>query len=91
MADIRAYLGSRTLPEDRAKGEKLARISKRYMLVEGTLYQRGANGVLLKCIPREQGIEIIGDAHEGECGAYSALRTLVSKAIWQGFYWPTML
>ncbi|XP_066162140.1 uncharacterized protein [Oryza sativa Japonica Group] len=29
MADIRAYLGSRTLPEDHAKGEKLARISKR--------------------------------------------------------------
>jgi hypothetical protein len=75
MADIRAYLDNHTLPEDCAESEKLTRISKRYVLVEGTLYRRGANGVHLKCIPWEQGIELIADAHEGECGAHSASRT----------------
>nr|AAQ56303.1 putative gag-pol precursor [Oryza sativa Japonica Group] len=77
MADIRAYLDNHTLPEDRAEAKKLARISKRYVLVEGTLYRRDANGVLLKCIPRKQGVELIADAHEGECRAYSASRILV--------------
>jgi ribonuclease HI len=53
MTDIRAYLDKNTLPEDRAEVEKLARISKRYVLVEGTLYRRAANGILLKCVSRE--------------------------------------
>jgi hypothetical protein len=45
----------------------------------------------LKCISREEGIELITDAHQGECGAHSASRTLVSKAFQQGFYWLTTL
>jgi Ribonuclease HI len=73
MTDIQAYLDKNTLPEDRAEAEKLARISKWYILVEGTLYRCAANGILLKCISREQGIELIADAHHGECGAHSPL------------------
>ncbi|XP_066160095.1 uncharacterized protein [Oryza sativa Japonica Group] len=91
MTDIQAYLDKNTLPEDRAEAEKLACISKRHILVEGTLYRRAANGILLKCISREQGIELIADAHQGECGAHSVSRTLVDKAFRQGFYWPTAL
>nr|CAH67521.1 OSIGBa0131L05.2 [Oryza sativa] len=86
-----AYLADKTLPEDREGSERVRRISKRYVLVEGTLYRRAANGVLLKCIPREQGVELLTDVHEGECGAHSASCTLVGKAFRQGFYWPTAL
>nr|AAU44223.1 putative polyprotein [Oryza sativa Japonica Group] len=91
IAEIQAYLTDKTLPEDREGSEHVQRISKRYVLVEGTLYRRAANGVLLKCIPREQGVELLADIHEGECGAHSASRTLVGKAFRQGFYWPTAL
>nr|ABA94235.1 retrotransposon protein, putative, unclassified [Oryza sativa Japonica Group] len=91
IAEIQAYLADKTLPEDREGSERVQRISKRYVLVEGTLYRRAANGVLLKCIPREQGVELLADIHEGECGAHSASRTLVGKAFRQCFYWPTAL
>nr|ABF98607.1 retrotransposon protein, putative, unclassified [Oryza sativa Japonica Group] len=91
IAEIQAYLTDKTLPEDREGSERVQRISKRYVLVEGTLYRRAANGILLKCIPREQGVELLADIHEGECGAHSASRTLVGKAFRQGFYWPTTL
>nr|AAM94933.1 putative GAG-POL precursor [Oryza sativa Japonica Group] len=76
IAEIQAYLADKTLPEDREGSERVQRISKRYVLVEGTLYRHAANGVLLKCIPREQGVELLADIHEGECGAHSASRTL---------------
>nr|CAE03836.3 OSJNBb0013J13.13 [Oryza sativa Japonica Group] len=89
ITEIQAYLADKTLPEDREGSERVRRISKRYVLVEGTLYRHAANGVLLKCIPREQGVELLADVHEGECGAHSASRTLVGKAFRQGFYWPT--
>lgn len=91
MAEIWAYLDNQTIPEDHAESEKLARISKRYELVEGTLYRRGANGIHLKCIPWDQVIELLADVHEGECRAHSASCTLVGKAFRQGFYWPTAL
>nr|CAE01745.2 OSJNBb0056F09.8 [Oryza sativa Japonica Group] len=91
IAEIQAYLVDKTLPEDREGSERVQRISKRYVLMEETLYRRAANGVLLKCIPREQGVELLADIHEGECGAHSASRTLVGKAFRQGFYWPTAL
>nr|AAP06851.1 putative polyprotein [Oryza sativa Japonica Group]ABF95101.1 retrotransposon protein, putative, unclassified [Oryza sativa Japonica Group] len=91
ITEIQVYLTDKTLPEDREGSERVQRISKRYVLVEGTLYRRAANGVLLKCIPREQGVELLADIHEGECGAHSASRTLVGKAFRQGFYWPTAL
>nr|AAT44202.1 putative polyprotein [Oryza sativa Japonica Group] len=91
ITEIQAYLADKTLPEDREGSERVRRISKRYVLVEGTLYRRAANGVLLKCIPREQGVELLADVHEGECGAHSVSRTLVGKAFRQGFYWPTAL
>nr|AAP53982.2 retrotransposon protein, putative, unclassified [Oryza sativa Japonica Group] len=91
VSEIQAYLTDKTLPEDREGSERVQRISKRYVLVEGTLYRRAANGILLKCIPREQGVELLADIHEGECGAHSASRTLVGKAFRQGFYWPTAL
>nr|AAT77064.1 retrotransposon protein, putative, unclassified [Oryza sativa Japonica Group] len=83
IVEIQAYLTDKTLPEYREGSERVQRISKRYVLVEGTLYRRAANGILLKCIPREQGVEFLADIHEGECGSHSAFR--------QGFYWPTAL
>nr|CBG76438.1 OO_Ba0013J05-OO_Ba0033A15.25 [Oryza officinalis] len=88
---VQAFLTDQTLPEDREGSERVHRISKRYVLVERILYRGGANGVLLKCIPREQGVELLVDVHEGECEAHSALRTLVGKAFRQGFYWPKAL
>nr|ABA94871.2 retrotransposon protein, putative, unclassified [Oryza sativa Japonica Group] len=91
ITEIQAYLTDKTLPEDREGSERVQRISKRYVLVEGTLYRRAANGILLKCIPREQGVELLNDIHEGECGAHSASRTLVGKGFRQVFYWPTAL
>src|SRR5207237_1198748 len=52
---IRAYLCGQAGPEDDATAEKVARQAKRYALVDGHLYRRGANGTLLKCITREEG------------------------------------
>ena len=91
MMEIQAFLQDATLPEDREGGERIAQVSQRNVLVEETLFRRGANGVLLKCIPQKQGIELLTNVHEGECGAHASSRSLVSKAFCQDFYWPTAL
>jgi len=60
-------------------------------VVEGDLYRRGANGILMRCISREEGRELLAEIHEGKCGSHSSSRTLVGKAFRHGFYWPTAL
>jgi hypothetical protein len=67
------------------------RLAKHYAVVEGDLYCRGANGILMWCITQEEGRELLIEIHGGECRSHSSSRTLVGKAFQHVFYWPTVL
>jgi hypothetical protein len=72
--------------------EQLVRRSKTYVLVGDKLYRKGAtSGVLMKCIPRDEGKDILEEIHKGVCGNHASSRTLVSKDFQQAFYWTTAL
>jgi hypothetical protein len=79
------------LLDDMTSTDRIARLAKRYTLIEGDLYQHDANGVLMRCITREEGRELLAEVHGGECGNHASSRTLVSKAFRYGFYRPTAL
>jgi hypothetical protein len=49
------YLRTRSLPEDKVECKRLRRRAGQYTLVNDELYQRGANGTLMKCITLEEG------------------------------------
>src|SRR6185312_7585860 len=91
ISEIRDYLKDNILPDDDVSAERIVRLAKRYVVVEGDLYRHGANGVLMRCISREEGRELLAEIHGGECGSHSSSRTLVDKAFRHGFYWPTAL
>jgi transposase InsO family protein len=61
------------------------------LMVEGDLYRRGANSVLMRFITREEGCELLAEVHGGECENHASSRTLVGKAFQHRFYWPTAL
>jgi ribonuclease HI len=91
ISEIRDYLKENILPEDHVSVERIMRLAKRYTMVEGGLYRRGANDIIMRCITQEEGHELLTEIHGGECGSHSSSRTLVGKAFWHGFYWPTAL
>jgi hypothetical protein len=62
-----------------------------YQFVDNVLYKKRPNGVKLKCIPREDGQELLAEIHGGLCGSHIGSRALVGKAFRQGFFWPTAL
>jgi hypothetical protein len=64
-------------------------VAKRYTLIEGDLYWRGTNGVLMWCITWEDGGELLVEIHGGECDNHASSHTLVGKAFRYDFYWPT--
>jgi hypothetical protein len=43
-----------------------------YHLIDGVLYRQGANGMMMKCISREEGIELLEDVHKVVCGSHSS-------------------
>jgi hypothetical protein len=50
ISEIRDYLKENMLPEDHVSVERIVRLAKRYAVVEGDLYRRGANNILMRCI-----------------------------------------
>jgi hypothetical protein len=73
-----------------AEAARVMRRSKGFILVDNKLYRRGArSGVLIKCITKEDGYDILREIHEGVHGNHAASRTLVGKAYRAGFWWPT--
>jgi hypothetical protein len=75
------YIREQKVPSDRNLAEQLIRRAKSYVLVGDKLYRRGASsGVLMKCVPREEGKGILEEIHKGACGNHASSRTLVSKA-----------
>jgi ribonuclease HI len=91
ISKVRDYLKDNFLPEDQTSAERIVRMAKRYTVVEGDLYHRGANSILMWCITQEEGRDLLAEIHGGECGSHSSSRTLVGKAFRHGFYWPTAL
>jgi hypothetical protein len=91
ISKVQDYLKDNFLPEDQASAERIVWMAKRYTVVEGDLYRRGTNSILMRCITREEGRDLLVEIHRGECGSHSSSRTLVGKAFRHGFYWLTVL
>jgi hypothetical protein len=89
MSQIRSYLENRPLADDNAEIERIARKSRMYYLIDGVLYRQGANGMMMRCISKDECIQLLRDIHSGVCGAHSSWRSIVEKAFRHGFYWPT--
>jgi hypothetical protein len=86
------YICEQKASSDKNVAEQLARRAKTYVLVGDKLYRRGAtSGVLMKCVPRDEGKDILEEINKCVCGNHASSRTLVSKAFQRAFYWPTTL
>jgi hypothetical protein len=83
------FLDNQPPSDDNAEVERITHKSKMYHLIDGILYRRGVNGMMMKCISREEGIQLLQDIHSGVCRSHSSCRSIIGKAFRHGFYWPT--
>jgi hypothetical protein len=86
MSLIRAYLDNQPPSDDNTEVERIARKSRMYHLIDGVLYRQGTNGMMMRCISREEGIQLLEDIHKGVCGSHSSWRSIIGKAFRHGFY-----
>jgi hypothetical protein len=83
------YLITGDLPQDEVGARRLQCHVEAYTIINSELYKRSVSGIFQKCIEPEEGIELLREMHQGECGHHASSRALVAKAFRHGFYWPT--
>lgn len=57
-----------------------------YKIIEAELFKECVCSLLLKCISRAEGQELMKEIHSGMCGSYMGSRALLGKVFHQGFY-----
>jgi hypothetical protein len=67
--------------DDKKEREHITRRSAKYVVIGTDLYRKAAStGVLMKCILRSKGLQLLAEIHNGECGCHAASTNLVGKA-----------
>jgi hypothetical protein len=84
-----SYLVTGDLPQDEVEARRIQCRAGAYTIINSELYKRSVSGIFQKCIEPEEGIELLKEIHQGECGHHASSRALVAKAFRHGFYWPT--
>ena len=90
MTPIISFLQDSHLPRDAKEARKVKKKAARFTILNGTLYKRGFSMPYLKCVDEEEAEYILKEIHEGVCGDHASPRSLVSKVIRTGYFWPTM-
>jgi hypothetical protein len=85
------YLITGDLPQYKAEARRLQHRAQAYTIINSELYKRSVSGIFQKCIEPEEGLELLREIHQGECGHHASSRALVATAFHHGFYWPTAL
>ncbi|KAJ0753086.1 putative nucleotidyltransferase, Ribonuclease H [Helianthus annuus] len=90
MTPLVKFLTSGELPSDQTEAERVQIKSRQYVLQGDILYKKGYLAPLLQCVGLEQIQHLIKEVNEGICGAHYGPRSVVSKLMNLGYFWPTM-
>jgi len=90
MTPYRRYLVDGALLVEPEEGKKVKRNAARYTLVDGVLFRHGFTHPILTCVSGDECTRIMAEFHEGICGSHVGGRSLASKVVRAGFYWPTV-
>ncbi|CAL9012723.1 unnamed protein product [Prunus brigantina] len=84
---IITYLRYPTLPS-----EKRVRImSLNYLMWDEDLVRKSKDEVLLRCLGKKEYMKVMGETHEGICGAHQGGRKMCWLIRRYGYFWPTMM
>ena len=90
MTPILSFLRDGHLPQDPGEARKIKKRAARFTILNDVLYKRGFSMSYLKCVDVDETKYILEEIHGGICGNHASPRSLVSKAIRTGYFWPTM-
>jgi hypothetical protein len=64
--------------------------STQFRLINLVLFRVNYDGVLLRCLEREDADKVLKELHDGPAGGHFAGNTTAHKILRAGYYWPTL-
>ena len=64
--------------------------AKDYLIVGDTLYRRGVDTILTRCLTHEEAEKVLNDCHVGACGGHFSGYATTQKILRDGYFWPTI-
>ena len=59
-------------------------------MIDGVLFQRNCDKVLLRCLEKDDAKHILTELHDGPAGGHFSGETTAHKVLREGYYWPTL-
>jgi hypothetical protein len=84
--EIVSFLQGNYHSDDEAYIKRMHAKTRPYMIIEGELFKQGVCSLLLKCLSRAEGQELMKEIHSGVCGAHIGSMPLLGKVFRHGFY-----
>jgi hypothetical protein len=72
------FILDQLIHDDKAKQKRITRRSANYVVIGTDLSRKATStGVLMKCILRLEGLQLLAEIHSGECGCHATSTNLV--------------
>ncbi|CAL2232523.1 unnamed protein product [Prunus armeniaca] len=84
---IMTYLRYPTLPSEK----KVRIMALNYLMWNEDLVRKSKDEVLLRCLGKKEYMKVMGETHEGICGAHQGGRKMCWLIRRYGYFWPTMM
>ena len=65
-------------------------MSKNYLIVDNTLYHRGVDSIIRRCLTHEEAEVVLNDCHGGACGGHLSGISTTQKILRAGYFWPSI-
>lgn len=62
--------------------------AKHYLIISDTLYRRGVDSILHRCLTHEEAEIVLNDCHSGACGGHLFGLATTQKIMRVGYFWP---
>ncbi|KAK0581724.1 hypothetical protein LWI29_017165 [Acer saccharum] len=92
FADVVNYLASDIVPPELNVHQKRKFFAelKFYFWDEPLLFRLCGDGVIRRCVPEEEMLDILGHCHSKECGGHFGASRTARKVLQSGFWWPSL-
>nr|KYP36124.1 hypothetical protein KK1_042776 [Cajanus cajan] len=90
MTGIWSHLKEGILPENKDEAQKMRLRSAKFVIIGDELFKRGVSTLLLECLTASQAAYVIEEIHRGICGMHSGARSMATRVLRAGYYWPTL-
>ncbi|XP_074300057.1 uncharacterized protein LOC141631260 [Silene latifolia] len=77
-------------PQDRHEARAFKIKASTYSIINNTLFKRSQTGPYLRYLEPHEAKQVLQEIHDRYCGNHKGGRSLTSKILKTGYYWPTL-